>query len=163
MKDFYAEEYRNLYKQVIKRAIKDCMVKKEMLARGKSWMEELVTDPEYYLFDSEEEALPSFIGICSLFECDPDYLRGAIRDYLEEKRVEVGQSALEQLRAKLKREKLVVRNRLNIWAWGRLRLKKKGLDELLDILLEEKVINEFTQPTPTGRLARYYVWIDRRR
>lgn len=159
MKDFYAEECRSLYKQIIKRAIKDCMVKKEYLAHGKSWMEELVTDPEYFLFDCEEEALPSFIGICTLFDCDPDFLRGEIRNYLEEKEIEVGQSALEQLRTKLKKERLVIRNRLNIWGWGRLRLKKKGLDELLKILLDEKVISEVEMPTPTGRIARYYVWI----
>ena len=159
MPNYYSEECRNLYKQVIKRAIKDCIIKKEELKHGRSWMEELVTDPEYYLFESKEEELPSFIGICTLFDCDPDYLRGEIRAYLEEREIEVGMSALEHLRAKFKREKEVVRNRLNLWSWGKLRVKKAGLDALIDMLLAEDCIREFAKQTETGRVARYYVWI----
>ena len=159
MINYYSEECRNLYKQVIKRAIKDCIIKREELKHGRSWMGELVCDPEYYLFESEEDALPSFIGICQLFDCDPEYLRGEIRTYLEEREIEIGMSALEHLKAKFKREKRVVRNRLNLWAWGKLRVKKKGLDALIGILLADKLVRECFQPTETGRLARYYVWI----
>jgi hypothetical protein len=161
MTNYYSEECRNLYKQVIKRAIRDCIIKKEELKHGRSWMEELVCDPEYYLFESEEEALPSFIGICHLFNCDPEFLRGAIKTWLEQKEVDVGQSALEQLKTKIKREREVQRNELNIWGWGRLRVKKKGLDELVDTLLTDDVIREYAVRTETGRIKRYYVWVEK--
>jgi len=135
------------------------MIKKEELKHGRSWMEELVTDPEYYLFESKKKELPSFLGICTLFDCDPDYLRAKIRTYLEEKEIEVGMSALEQLRVKLKGEKETVRNKLNLWGWGKLRVKKVGLDMLLDILLEGKEIREYVGVSETGKRARFYVWI----
>jgi hypothetical protein len=158
MTDYFSEQCRNLYKQVIRRAIKDLMIKREELAHGRSWMEELICDPEYYLFDSKEEALPSFIGICHIFNCDPDYLRGEIRAYLEEKEIEVGMSALEHLKALFKKEKTIIRNRLNLWGWGKLRVKKAGLDELLNILLADDCIREIAKRTETGKIARYYVW-----
>ena len=161
MKNYYSDECRNLYKQVIRRAVKDCIIKREELKHGRSWMEELVCDPEYYLFECKEEALPAFLGICSLFECDPDYLRDKIRSYLEQKEIEVGQSALEQLRTKIKRDNEVMRYKLNLWGWGRLRVKKAGLDALLDILLESGEIREYIGLSATGKQARYYAWVKR--
>ena len=160
MKDYTSEPHWNLSIAIIKRAVDDCIIKKERLRRGKNWIPYVENDPEYYLFESEEETFPSFLAICTLFNCAPSYLRALIKGYLEDRRVEVGRSSVDMLREKIRGKRMVRRKELSLWGWGKLRIGKKGLDELISVLKERKEIRELVDYLETGRMVRHYEWID---
>lgn len=159
MKNYTNDPYWNLSIAILKRAVEDCIVKRDRLRHGRNWTRDLENDPEYYLFESEEEAFPSFLGICSLFNCSPVFLRSLIKTYLEERQVEIGKSSVEMLRDKFKVERVIVRKKLILWGWGKLRMNKDGTDQLLDMLRERKEIREYADYTEKGKVARFYEWV----
>jgi len=159
MKHYTSEPYMNLLIAIIKRAIDDCIIKRERLRHGKDWIGYTENDPEYYLFESKEEGFPSFLAVCTVFNCAPSYLRDLIKGYLEDRRIEVGRSSVDMLREKIKGKKVVDRKELSLWGWGKLRIGKEGLDELMGILKENKEIREFTSYLESNREVRCYEWI----
>lgn len=159
MKHYTSEPHMNLLIAIIKQAVDDCVIKRERLRHGKNWIRRIENDPEYYLFENEEEAFPSFLSICALFNCAPSYLRALIKGYLEDCKVEVGRSSIDMLREKISREKMVKRKELSLWGWGKLRLDKKGLNKLIDVLKESREIREFTDHLESKRRVRCYEWI----
>ena len=159
MKDYTSEPHWNLSIAIIKRAVDDCILKRKSLSHGRDWTRRVENDPEYYLFESEEENFPSFLSICILFNCAPSYLRALIRGYLEDRKIEVGRSSVDMLREKIRGKRVITRKELSLWGWGKLRIGKRGLDELISVLKESKEIREFISYPETGRMVRYYEWI----
>jgi hypothetical protein len=158
MKNYTSDPYWNLSIAIIKQAVDDCIVKRKLLKRGKEWARRVESDPEYYLFENDADTFPSFLGICAHFGISPQYLRSTITGHLEERSVEIGLSSVELLRRKMKRQRRVKRKDLSLWAWGKLRMDKIGLNALIDILKEAKEIKEELSYLETGRLIKYYEW-----
>ena len=155
-----AEKCRSLLRAVVKQAIKDCLIKNKNIKAGKGWREELVTDPYHYLFESKEKELPSLAGICAVLDVNQEALKKKIRTYITIKEIEQNLSSVDLLREKIKLEKEVQRCRLNTWAWSKMRIKKKALDDLLNVLLKQKAIKERMGYSAKGRQAKYYTWIE---
>jgi len=159
MKNYTSDPHWNLSIAIIKQAVDDCIIKSERLRHGKEWIRRIENDPEFYLFESEREEFPSFLSICHYFELSPHYLRALIKGYLEDRSVRIGMSSINLLRQKLRREVRVPRKDLSLWGWGKLRMDKKGLNKLIDILIENKEIREELSFLESGRLIKYYEWI----
>lgn len=159
MKNYTNDPYWNLSIAIIKQAVDDCVTKRERLSHGLEWIRRVENDPEYYLFESEEEMFPSFLAICVYFDLSPHYLRALIKGYLEDKSVRVGMSSINLLRKKMQIERRVKRKELGLWGWGKIRIDKKGLDKLIEVLKENKEIREELSYLETGRIVKYYEWI----
>jgi len=151
------DPYLNLVLGIIKRAVNDCVIKRSLMLQNKSWKEELVNDPEYYIFESEREDFPSFISLCHYLNCTPDYFRGIIRTYLLTAKLYEGMSPIEKVRKKIKEEREIMKSKLTRWAWDSLRLRTYDLGRIVKIL---KVRGEvFEHKKQHERLATFYLWI----
>jgi len=159
MTTYTSDPYWDLSIAIIKRAVDDCIIKRERLSHGKEWIRYIENDPEHYLFEDEGEVFPSFLGICAHFDISPFYLRALIKGYLADRCVEIGMSAIEMLRRKMQLEKRVMRKDLSLWGWGKLRMDKNGMDKLIAILTERKEIRMYVSYPNTGRTIRHYEWI----
>jgi len=152
------DPYLRFAMAMIERAVEDCKLKKKMSEGRVTWLDTLNTDPEYWLFESKEEDFPSFIALCSVLDCNVERLRGLIRKHLKEHDIEVGLSAVERLRIKIKEEGVIVRYELIKWAWGKLGVKKKSLNNLVRVLVDKDEVMEKKKRGESGRVARYYYW-----
>lgn len=159
MKEHLADPCEELLVAIIERAVDDCKYKRKKLKECKDWICETLNDPEYFLFEDESEEFPSFVSICQIFNCHPDYLRKLIKEELL-RDAPYYQSSIERLRFKIKREREIMRSKLMLWAWHNIRLKKEGLNELLRVLENDGDVFEFKRMNEgTHRFATYYMWI----
>lgn len=160
MNKFLVEDpYLRFAMAMIERAVEDCKLKKKMMEGRITWLDTLNTDPEYWLFESKNEEFPSFLAICSVLDCNPDRLRASIKQHLKEHDIEVELSAVERVRRKIKEERIVIRYEMVLWAWRKLGVKKKSLNNLIRVLVDNNEVMERKQRGQSGRVARYYYWI----
>jgi len=155
-----SDAHFNFCTAIITQAISDCRVKKKLTTKGKSWIDLLQNDPEYYLFESEETGFPSFIGVCHLMGLSYELLRERIKAYLINEKAPFTGSSIEMLRQKIREEKRIMRSELLRWSSKKLYVNKRGLDKLLYILGEAMEIKEEeVMKDGAHKAGRFYCWI----
>ncbi len=154
------DPYMNLGIAVLRRAVEDCVIKRKLLLKGGKGLALLVTDPEYYIFESESWDFPSFLCVCDMVGISPEYLRGIVRGYLLQKGTPGGLSPAERVRLKIKFApgQEIMRSRLTSWAWDNMKIRSKELSRLVTVLDKKDEIIIERRKRSRG-WATFYLWV----
>lgn len=158
MKRFAGDPYRNFLIAIIERAVKDCKRKRLLVLQNKGWKDELLTDPEYFIFDDPDETYPSFLSICAILEYPPGKLRAEISSYLGATTVQKNLTKSEKIESRIKECGIIQRYRLTRYARDSLQLNSKELDHVVVELNDCGVIDIESRLTANERWATYYIW-----
>ena len=157
MKRFGGDPYRNFMLAIIERAVKDCVRKRKLIEQDKDWKNELINDPDYYLFESVSDSYPSFLCICEILSYPPGRLRKEIKAYLGEPE-QTGLSKIDKIKIKIRDAGIIQRYRLTRYASDSLKLNCRELDVVLMALITKELIRVEKRMTKRERWATFYIW-----